>query len=128
MVRKSGAVKSADEILRFAAATFRSVWSLELLLLLKRDPKRWTQEDLLSVMRASDLVITQALQSLLAAGLVSTDESGVVYAPATSEIGEMVDALDVQYTKTPDAVRRAIIASASSGITAFADAFRLRKD
>jgi hypothetical protein len=32
------------------------------------------------------------------------------------------------YRKSPDKVRRLIVAQASPGITAFAEAFRLRKD
>jgi DNA-binding HxlR family transcriptional regulator len=122
------AMKSTEDITRFIASTFRSVWSLELLLLLKREPKRWSQEELLSALRASELVVTQALNSLVAAGLVSVDEGGVSYAPATGDLSELVDATEAHYAKKPDAVRRTIIASASSGMTAFADAFRLRKD
>ena len=37
-------------------------------------------------------------------------------------------AAEALYAKSPDAVRRMIVAAANPGITAFADAFRLRKD
>jgi hypothetical protein len=39
-----------------------------------------------------------------------------------------IDQVEKLYAARPDAVRRAIVSTASSGATAFADAFRLRKD
>ena len=41
---------------------------------------------------------------------------------------ELIDAAIQLYAKSPDKVRRLIISAASPGLTAFADAFRLRKD
>jgi len=38
----------------------------------------------------------------------------------------LVEATEAAYAKSPDAVRRIIVSSAS--VNAFADAFRLRKD
>ena len=70
-------VSSPDEsILRFIRASFPSVWALELLLTLKREPRAWTREQMVAALRASDLVITRALDALVAAGLASIEAGG----------------------------------------------------
>ncbi|MES2119155.1 MAG: hypothetical protein V4513_01090 [Pseudomonadota bacterium] len=117
-----------EKLLDFAASSFSSVWALEMLLLLKREPRPWPQPELVQVLRASELVVSNACLSLLAAGLVSVDETGAAYRPASAELSTTIDQLVALYSARPNAVRRAIIASASGGATAFADAFKLRKD
>ncbi len=117
-----------DEILRFIASSFRSVWALELLLVLKREPRPWSQEELVRTMRASDLVVTKALAALEAAGLVSNDATGTHYMPVSDDVAALVDQAETLYARRPDAVRRAIVAATSGGASAFADAFKLRKD
>jgi hypothetical protein len=120
---------SSDEQVRtFIETNFRSVWTLELLLLLKRERRHWTNAEMVAALRASELVVDQALQALMAGGLAIADEEGGSYAPATSELEQLADAAESFYLTKPDAVRRLIVASGSRGITAFADAFRLRKD
>jgi hypothetical protein len=119
---------SSDELLRFIRSSFRSVWTLELLLLLKREQRDWSNEELVATLRASELVVSQALDSLLAAGLVSIEGERARYMPASSSIARDVDQVEKLYAARPDAVRRAIVSAAASGATAFADAFRLRKD
>ncbi len=79
-------------------------------------------------MRASELVVSKALDALVAAGLASVDDQGAEFMPINDEVAECVDELEKLYAVRPDAVRRAIVSSAASGFTAFADAFRLRKD
>lgn len=122
------AMTSQDDINRFIASSFRSIWSLELLLLLKRERRPWDQEELVETLRASDLVVSQALESLVAAGLASADEEGkATYMPVSEEVERLVKETEALYARKPDAVRRLIVASSSSGLTAFADAFRLWK-
>lgn len=119
-----------QEVARFIGGSFRSVWAIELLLHLKRNQEReWSTADLVKAMRASELVVSSGLASLLAAGLVVQDQSGVCrYAPASPDIERLADATEALYAKKPDAVRRMIVAAASDGVAAFADAFRLRRD
>lgn len=119
---------SNDEILRFIASSFRSVWALELLLVLKSARRSWSREELVATMRASDLVVTKALDALEAAGLVSNSAGNAEYLPISKEVAAQVDQAEKLYAKRPDAVRRAIISASSGDATAFADAFRLRKD
>jgi hypothetical protein len=119
---------SNHELLQSIGATFRSVWALELLLLLKSDQRTWVTSELVARLRASELVVTNALAGLTAAGLTSVDAEGARYQPASEDIGNFADRAELLYATRPDAVRRAIIASTTSGAAAFANAFRLRKD
>lgn len=119
---------SREQIARFIRSSFRSVWSLEVLLLLKRDPRPWTHGEIVSALRASELVVAQSLEALGTAGLVVEDEDGTAtYRPASQDSARMVDEIERFYAQGPDAVRRLILGS-SGGLAAFADAFRLRKD
>ena len=122
-------VKSSnDEILRFIASSFRSVWALELLLVLKSDPRPWSHEELVSTMRASDLVVARGVATLEAGGLASNDGDKAQYMPVSEEVAALVSDAEPLYAKKPDAVRRAIISASAGDATAFAEAFRLRKD
>lgn len=119
---------STDEILRFIASSFRSVWTLELLVVLKGEKRAWSHEELVRTMRASDLVVTKGLDALEAAGLVSNSGNKAQYMPVSEEVAALVDQAEALYAKRPDAVRRAIISTSAADAAAFADAFRLRKD
>ena len=80
-------------------------------------------------LRGSELVITQSVESLAAAGLVLSDPDGSArYSPASADLDRLVEGTAALYAKSPDAVRRMIVAAANPAMTAFADAFRLRKD
>lgn len=119
---------SQHEIESFIRSSFRSVWSLELLLLLKRQPRCWSRAELVAALRASDLVVSQALHGLVAAGLVAVDAEGAAaYSPFSERVADLVEGAEGLYARSPDAVRRLIVASAS-GLAAFADAFRLWKE
>jgi hypothetical protein len=122
-------VTAPDEsLLEFAASSFSSVWALELLLVLKGQPTPWPREELVTTLRASELVVTRALESLLAAGLVSIDGDQAAYMPVNDKVAAKVDALEKLYAARPNSVRRAIVDSGRGGATAFADAFKFRKD
>ena len=118
----------SDDLLRFIASSFRSVWALELLLVLKRDRRVWSRQELVSTMRASELVVSKALDALVAAGLAFVEGEAAEYMPINDQVAACVDQLEALYAVRPDAVRRAIVSAATSGATAFADAFKLRKD
>ncbi len=121
---------SRQEVSSFIRTTFRSVWTLELLLFLKSEAERsWSRAELVAALRGSDLIVSQGVDALTAAGLVVSDAQGNArYTPATADLAKLVDQSEAAYAKSPDAVRRLIISSVNGGITAFADAFRLRKD
>ena len=120
---------SEDEIANFIRSSFRSVWSLELLLLLKRDPRLWRHEEIVAALRASEIIVAQSLDFLTAAGLVSIDEAGsAAYRPASEGSARLVEGTEALYARSPDAVRRLIVGAIPNPLAAFADAFRLRKE
>jgi predicted transcriptional regulator len=120
---------SKEQASRFIRSSFRSVWSLEVLLLLKRDPRAWTHDEIVTALRASDLVVSQSVSALGDAGLVVTDAAGrTEYRPSNENAARLVEAAERLYAQSPDAVRRMILGASTGGLAAFADAFRLRKD
>ena len=125
---RAARVTPPDDLLRFIGSSFRSVWALELLLILKREKRRWTHTELVEATRSSDLVVSKALDGLVSAGLAMDEGEGAMYMPVNEDVARCVDQLEQLYATRPDAVRRAIISASASGVSAFADAFRLRKD
>lgn len=119
---------SDEDILRFIAASFPSVWALELLLALRRERRPWTREQLVAALRASELVVSKALDALVAAGLASLDHEGALYMPANQDMNECMARVEHLYRKRPNMVRRTIVSASTSSATAFANAFRLRRD
>jgi hypothetical protein len=121
-------VKDKDEdTLSFVAGSFPSVWALELLLALKRADGRCACSALIDRMRASELVVSKALDALEAAGLVSIEGDEAVYLPANKGVAALVDRAENLYRRRPNAVCRAIVSASISGASAFADAFRIRR-
>ena len=118
---------SDEDVLRFIAASFPSVWALELLLALRRERRPWGHEQLVATLRASELVVSKALDALVAAGLASADSEGALYLPVNRQVDECMDRVEELYRTRPNAVRRTIIAASTSSAAAFANAFRLRK-
>lgn len=120
---------SQFEIETFIGSSFRSIWSLDLVQFLTSQPDNsYSKEELVVALRASDSVISQSIASLAAAGLVLVDRDRIRLHIADVRAKELIDAAIQLYAKSPDKVRRLIISAASPGLTAFADAFRLRKD
>ena len=115
---------------RFLSSTFRSVWDLELLLELSRTPdESRTTEQLVSALRASDVIVAKGIDTLVAAGLILEERDGSVrFAPASAELAESVAGAFELYRARPDAVRRRIIASSTRGLEAFSQAFRIVGD
>lgn len=114
----------------FIGNSFRSVWALEVLKFLVENPGRcFSAAELLTALRVSDAVVSQSVGNLVAAGLAIIDSDGCVELHAGSrEQAGLVQAAIEFYSRSPDKVRRLIVAQSSPGITAFADAFKLRKD
>lgn len=119
-----------DHLESFIGNSFRSVWALEVLRFLVEHPDAaFFPEELIAALRVSDAVISQSVENLSAAGLVVVDGEGriSVHAVRENDLAMVRAAIDF-YQKSPDKVRRLIVARAAPGITAFADAFKLRRD
>jgi hypothetical protein len=114
----------------FIRGAFPSVWSLELLLLLRSEPARaWSRVELVGQLRGSDHIVDQGAAALVAGGLAASEDGGTIrYAPATPEIGRLVDETAKLYAKRPDAVRRTIVFGGNATLQAFSEAFKLRGD
>ena len=83
---------------------------------------------MVTTLRASELVVAGAVDSLVAAGLASVEPQGVVYQPVNAEVDGQIERVEALYQTRPNSVRRAIVSAASSSATAFADAFKLRRN
>jgi DNA-binding IclR family transcriptional regulator len=117
-----------DAVLAFVRDTIRSVWSLELLLLLQRDVARsWQIPELVAALHANTQVVTESLAALGSAGLVRMSEQGLYhYGPTTSRLADNVAELVALYGRKPVTVVRAILSAPNTKIRTFADAFRFR--
>jgi hypothetical protein len=110
----------------FIRSAVRSVWALELLLLMRREPGRtWTPQDLVRELRASTTVVEDALRVFQAAGLVGAADGGFLYAPASPTMAALCDSLEQAYRERPVKIINAIVAP-TSPVQGFADAFRIK--
>ena len=118
------------DVSEFLHSTFRSIWSLELLFLLADDATRWwSNPQLVAALRASQLVVHQAVDNLNAAGLLVPGPNECVrYGPASADLHKLVLAAGTLYMQSPHVVRRIIVRAKSGSIAAFSDAFKFRKD
>ncbi len=114
----------------FIGNSFRSVWALEVLQYLAENPgSSFSAAELIAALRVSDAVVAQSVENLTAAGLAVVDNEGrIALHRGTEAEAQLVQAAIDLFRKSPDKVRRLIVAQASPGVAAFANAFRLRKD
>ncbi len=113
----------------FVREHVRSVWALELLLLLKRDPERcWTAAELLGELRASTSLVSDNLQRFERSGLVVLDDAGCYrYAPANPVLDGLCGELEAAYRERPVALIN-LIAAPPDPLQSLADAFKFRGD
>jgi hypothetical protein len=123
-----GNIVTEEDLISFVAASIDSVWTLELLLLMKRRSTRtWETHALIHEMRSSWVATAEALRALQGAGLVMQDDTGAYrYQAASEHLDEMVTALEQAYATRPTAVIKAILSAPSSKIRAFSDAFKFK--
>jgi DNA-binding transcriptional ArsR family regulator len=117
-----------EDLQSFVRATIRTVWSLELLILMRAYPARkWIEGALVRELRASHTSVAQALAAFETAGLVRRDQDGTIsYAPATPVLEEICDRLERAYRERPVAVINVIMSAPDERLRTFADAFRLK--
>jgi hypothetical protein len=122
-------MRHQDQVPDFIRASFPSIWSLEIMLHLKKSPRvAFSREELITRLRASDAVVSNSIASLLAGGFVCEEaDKRFRYCPASSRTHEMAAATEALYQERPHAVRRVIV-EGSANLSAFADAFKLWSD
>ncbi|KRA79723.1 MarR family transcriptional regulator [Altererythrobacter sp. Root672] len=99
-----------EQLEAFIGRTFRSVWALEILRFLSdNDGRSFRGEDLISTLHLSQAVVKRSIIDLMAAGLVTVDERGLI-AFGTDHQSEFVNAAIDLYVRSPNKVRRVIVA------------------
>jgi len=118
-----------EELISFIRAHIGSVYTLELLLLMKRHrDRRWLVDDLVRELRSSRTAVGEALVRLTQAGLISEKAEGhYAFAPGSERHALMAEEIARAYASTPLAVVKAIIASPDQKLRAFSDAFKLKE-
>lgn len=120
---------SADaEFAAFLRDQVRSVWGVELLLLMMKAPERcWTPPELVRELRASTGLVVDLLQRFERSGLiVLTDESGYRYGPASEILAQLSRRLETVYQEKPVWVLN-LITQPRDPVQSLADAFRFNK-
>lgn len=118
-----------DDVLTFTAGFVTSLWSLELLLLLKSRPDHaWSQDQLVAELRGSETVVAETLADLRAARLVVASElGGWAYQPASGTLAAAMDDLERLYRIKPAAVIRTIASAPNRKLRILSDAFRIKE-
>ena len=113
----------------FVREHMRSVWAVELLLMLRRDPARcWPPEALVAELRASTNLVTNILAGFEKSGLAVRDDEGCWrYAPAGAVLDELARRLETAYRERPVSIIN-LIARPPDPIQGLADAFKWRGD
>jgi hypothetical protein len=117
-----------EEVLAFVQASIPSVWALELLLLLRRDPSReWRVEMLVRELRGTSPVVEDALNALQSAGLVVGQDGLYRYQPASPALDTLVAETAKIYAIKSVSVIRAIVTAPNDKLRIFANSFRLKE-
>jgi hypothetical protein len=117
------------ELIAFIRNSVQSIWSLEVLLLLRRrTAEALKPAEIVAALRSSPGLISKCLHQLVQAGLVSLDdEAGTArFSPATPDLARLCEALEIASHDRPIAVRDAITWSPNDKLRNFSDAFRLK--
>jgi hypothetical protein len=115
------------DLVQFILAYIKSVWALELLLLLRSDPGRqWQPDALVRELRASTSLVQDNLSLFERCGLAVREGAVWRFAPASAHLAELTTRLAETYRERPMATIGLI--SRTSPVQSLADAFKLKKD
>jgi hypothetical protein len=118
-----------EALQRLIRDNLKSVWALELLLLMSRERARsWSADDLNRELRGSLGLVADLLAKFKQAGLVTEESGQYRYRAATAELERAVHELEAAYAARPLAVVKAVLAAPNEKIQTFADAFKVKKD
>lgn len=123
----------SDELRRFIH-TIASIPQIEAILLFHQTPSQvWDENAIAQRLYLNHGQVGIMLKDLCAAGIceqLPDSESEFIYAPAASELGELIDQLAVYYSRNLIEVTNMIHSRTNTGrrVQQFADAFKFRKD
>jgi hypothetical protein len=126
----TGADVIPEHVLNFVRRHIKSVWTIDLLLVMRRSGGRsWTQDELALELRGNRNLVQDVLVALLGAGLLEAEAGGTYrYRPASAELEAIVAELERHYAERPVALIKEIASAPNDKIQSFADAFRFKKD
>ena len=119
-----------EDVERFIRKHVRSVWALEILLLIYRNRERsWTAHELNRELRSSPQLVVDVLLKFERSELI-TRAAGERYQwnDATPELKRLVAHLAEAYATYPFSVIEAIYSTQVEQIQALADAFKIKKE
>lgn len=120
---------SEEEVIGFIREHIGSIYTLDLLLLAKRERhKSWKAGDLVRELRSSETAVAEALSRLNRAGMISQNPDGrYAFAPVSPRHDQLAAEIEKAYNSTPMSVVKAIIALPEAKLRAFLDAFKLKE-
>lgn len=120
----------AEPVLRFVRSSIKSVWALELLLVMRRASGRaWTIDQLTQELRSNRTLVADIVSAFVKSGLIEEQAPGSFrYQPSSGELDDLVQQLDRVYAERPLALIKEIVSAPNERIQSFADAFKLKKD
>lgn len=117
-----------DDVLSFVRATLASTWELELLLLLYRSAnRRWSAQELVRELRASQVIVAHAVRSLKTHQLVTEFDGRFGYVRGVRATDETLGELQLLCSSKPFTVFNAIRDAQAAPLKTFSDAFRFRE-
>jgi hypothetical protein len=117
------------EVRQFLAANIASIEQLEVLLLLRAGQERsWTPRDVYQRVMTNVNSIEQSLGRLCDKGLVRSLGESYFQFTSGSDMEEVLEQLATLYKERPARILYALYGTPSSEISAFADAFRIKKN
>jgi len=124
------AIRLSGETLEFVRASFKSIWALELLLLMRGERSRaWRIDELIRELRANDLIVKRILPEFVEKGLIAeTGRELFQYRPAEGRLEKMIDRVARAYAENRTKVIEEILSAPNDNLRTFADAFRIKKD
>ena len=115
------------EFVGFVRESIRSVWAMELLLLLSRDASRhWQPAELVRELRASSTLVQDNLTVFQRNGLAVSDDTGWHFAPANEKLRQLTDRLAQAFRERP--VATMTLVTHPDPLQSLSDAFKLRGD
>jgi hypothetical protein len=123
-------IVSDASVINFIQAHIKSVWAIEQMLVLAREPDRkWQIDELVLETRSSSTAVREALQNLQSVGLIiQTQEGAYQFAPQSDELRDVAHGILQAYVERPRAVIQAIFAGPKDSLTLFADAFKFKRE
>jgi hypothetical protein len=116
------------QLIAFVRQSLRSLWALEVLLLVRRRaPNAASHDDIVRELRATPFLIRRIVDQLAEERLIVVEgDKAVRFAPSSPEQIALCDLLEVASRDRPIALRDAIVSLPSDKLQNFADAFRLK--